>query len=125
MQRVYASKVLGADALQQVSITAKLQAYLLFSSVSALLGSAGQANYCAANACLDALASYRCAKATSSVSVQWGVWSEAGMGVHVLPLLRHQGMRGLWNDEALWAMEMAVQTGPRTPWSCFMKRFEW
>ena len=44
-----------------------------------MLGGAGQANYSAANACLDALAASRRALSTASTSVQWGAWAELGM----------------------------------------------
>ena len=52
---------------------------VMYSSISSLLGSAGQASYGAFNALLDA----RCASAQASglprVSVQWGAWSGGGM----------------------------------------------
>ena len=57
--RVWAPKVSGLWALHTASASVVVRACVLFSSVSALLGSAGQANYSAANACLDALAARR------------------------------------------------------------------
>lgn len=48
---------------------------LLFSSVASLLGSAGQANYAAANSALDAAAAADNAMGISTTSVRWGAWA--------------------------------------------------
>ena len=77
--RVYAPKAQGAWALQLSSAWAPLRACALFSSAAALLGGAGQANYAAANSCLDALSVSRRARGLAAVSMQWGAWAEVGM----------------------------------------------
>ena len=59
LARVCAPKMQGAWGLHKACATAAVGMLALFSSVAALLGGAGQANYSAANACLDALASCR------------------------------------------------------------------
>ena len=56
---------------------------VLFSSITALLGAPGQANYCAANAALDSMAASAQATGVAVVSVQWGAWSGAGMAAKV------------------------------------------
>ena len=76
--RSYAPKAHGAQSLHG-SILSPSSTCVLFSSVMALLGGAGQANYSAANMCLDALASYRRARSQVATSVQWGAWAEVGM----------------------------------------------
>ena len=79
LARVYAPKAHSMWKLQRASAFTPLAACTLFSSVVALLGGAGQANYAAANACLDAIAGLRRTRAQPAASMQWGAWAEIGM----------------------------------------------
>ncbi|KAK9841775.1 hypothetical protein WJX81_002144 [Elliptochloris bilobata] len=56
-----------------------------FSSVSALAGFSGHADYCAANAVADALASSAAERGITALSVQWGAWSSVGMAAQKHP----------------------------------------
>ena len=53
--------------------------FALYSSMSAVFGSPGQAGYVAANAFLDAMARHRRVRDQSGCSVAWGAWKEVGM----------------------------------------------
>jgi len=87
MRRVFAPKADGAWFLHKHTSSDSLDAFVLFSSVSALFGNVGQVNYAAANAYLDELARWRVAHGLPAVSIQWpgvlGVGMAAAMDAGV------------------------------------------
>ena len=72
---VMGPKVLGALTLNQLLPSGSLDFFAVFSSVSALIGPPGQADYAAANAVLQAIAEGR----PDGMCISWGVWSDIGM----------------------------------------------
>ncbi|WP_181785274.1 type I polyketide synthase [Streptomyces phytophilus] len=105
LDRVLAAKVSGAWNLHRLLRGEPVEAFVLFSSGSALLSSPMLGGYAAGNAFLDALAHHRQAERLPATVVNWGFWESVGM-VHrqeeqeqrtLLP----QGMSSFSPDEGL------------------------
>ncbi|MFY1828321.1 SDR family NAD(P)-dependent oxidoreductase [Myxococcus fulvus] len=80
---VLAPKIQGALHLHLETVESRLDFFVLFSSVSAVFGTTGQASYAAANAFLDALAHHRRANGLTATSINWGPWAEVGMAARL------------------------------------------
>ncbi|GAA2480577.1 type I polyketide synthase [Streptomyces longisporus] len=76
---VLAAKAAGAQWLHELTRDLELDAFVLFSSISATWGSGLQPAYGAANAFLDGLAEHRLAQGLPATSVAWGPWGGGGM----------------------------------------------
>ncbi|MFY1593310.1 SDR family NAD(P)-dependent oxidoreductase [Micromonospora sp. WMMD737] len=121
-ERVDAVAVPKIDAawhLHRLTADANLAAFVLFSSAAATLGSAGQSNYAASNAFLDALAAHRRARGLAGISLAWGLWEQAsGMTGHLgdddVRRMAEQGAAGLATEQALnlfdaaWRLDAAA-----------------
>lgn len=83
IRSVFAPKAQGAWLLHECCAADELDWFACFSSAAAILGSPGQANYCAANAALDALAHYRRGLGMHAITINWGPWAEAGMAARL------------------------------------------
>ncbi|KQW14882.1 hypothetical protein ASD08_28705 [Streptomyces sp. Root369] len=115
LDRVMRPKADAAWQLHELTRHLDLSAFVLFSSAAGLLGSAGQGNYAAANAFLDALAARRRAEGLPGTAMAWGLWEErsaltAGLGATDLARLARTGVRPLPTDTGLALLDAALAT---------------
>ncbi|MEW1642264.1 SDR family NAD(P)-dependent oxidoreductase [Streptomyces sp. NPDC091219] len=113
VDRVLAPKVRGAWNLHELTRQLDLSAFVLFSSVAGVLGTAGQAGYAAANAFLDGLAAARSAEGLTALALCWGYWAERGelgadLGELDVARLRRQGVRPIPSREGLALFDEAL-----------------
>ena len=113
VDRVLRPKVDAATVLHELTRDLDLAAFVLFSSTGGVFGAAGQGNYAAANAYLDALAQRRRATGLPATSIAWGLWvTEDGMGADLteadVQRMARAGVAPLTPSEGLELFDIAL-----------------
>ena len=133
MMKVMDPKIKGAWHLHRQSIKMPLDFFLLFSSLSSVMGMAGQGNYAAANAFLDALSYFRRATGLPSLTINWGYLAEVGyLARHqeTAARLEHQGVKGFSPKQALELLARFLKLNPvqiavlHVDWQNFSKIYQ-
>jgi acyl transferase domain-containing protein/acyl carrier protein len=83
---VLGPKTHGVQNLHRLTAADDLDWFAMFSSAASVVGSPGQAGYCAANAFLDSFAHYRHRRDLPATSINWGPWADAGMAARAADL---------------------------------------
>ncbi|KAE8164277.1 polyketide synthase [Aspergillus tamarii] len=110
------TKVNGAWNLHLLTQHMNLDFFMMFSSISGVLGMPGLGNYAAANTFLDALAYWRQAQSLPATSVAYGVWAGDGMalgltGRTTLAHLAKFGLDALIPEDGLKLLGQALSSG--------------
>jgi len=79
IENVLAPKVHGTQVIDRLFPDGSVRAIVAFSSSSTATTPAGQVDYVAANAFLDAWAESRAGGRTRVLALAWGIWAEVGM----------------------------------------------
>ncbi len=111
---VMSPKAGGAWNLHLATRERALDHFVLFSSITSVYGNARQANYGAANAFLDALAGHRRAQGLPGLTVNWGVFSDAGYVAQRKELgeyLERQGQLGFRAEQGFDDMAALLRRG--------------
>jgi hypothetical protein len=75
----FGPKAAGAWYLHEHTASDDIQHFVMFSSIAAMIGNPGQANYSASNSYLDSLVRLRRNKGLPAVSIQWPAIADVGM----------------------------------------------
>jgi acyl transferase domain-containing protein/acyl carrier protein len=113
---ILAAKLDAAWHLHELTRTLNPAAFVLYSSVAGLLGTAGQSGYAAANTFLDALAAHRAALGLPAQSLAWGLWEHtSALSAHLaekdLLRLARNGLLPLSTTDAFGLFDSAPATG--------------
>ena len=116
LDQVLLPKAEAAVHLHDLTANLNLSAFVMFSSLAGVLGSAGQANYAAANAVLDGIARLRHAEGLPALSIAWGLWADQstmtdGLGETDRLRMARSGVAAMSAAEGLTLFDTAVTTG--------------
>ena len=110
-------KMKGALALHNALRDTPLDFFVMTSSISAVLGNPGQANYCAGNSYLDSLALYRRKRGLAASSIALPMVLDVGVvaeNSEIEDSLTRKGLYGIDEGEMLAAFEAGMRQGPPT-----------
>jgi phthiocerol/phenolphthiocerol synthesis type-I polyketide synthase E len=118
LEESVAAKVRGIELLDELTRADEPDFFASCSSLTALVGGAGQAAYCAANAFLDAYTHAHDRRGrTAFVAIDWDAWQEVGMAVDVpvpadlQPARDAMLQRGLTTADGVEAFRRALAAG--------------
>ncbi|HEY0603583.1 MAG TPA: SDR family NAD(P)-dependent oxidoreductase [Herpetosiphonaceae bacterium] len=123
---VLAPKIQGTLLLDSALRQVPLDFMVLFSSITAITGGMGQADYCAANSFLDAFAHANSQQGVFTVAINWDAWQKVGMavateGLRALPgqpqgKAAEHPLLDTYTSESPERAQFTTEFDPRTHW---------
>jgi phthiocerol/phenolphthiocerol synthesis type-I polyketide synthase B len=117
-------KLDAAALLHTLSLRTPLRHFVLFSSISGLLGSRWLAHYTATSTFLDTLANARHNQGLPATAINWGLWkSVADNQSQVSQAISQTGLVAMPDQEAIAALSWAMN--PSAPTRCTVVDADW
>lgn len=120
-EQIMSSKIIGTSVLDEATANYDLDMFVLFSSISSIVGDFGICSYAAANSFLDGFAVQRNElvkqgkRSGNTVSINWPFWKDGGMSFpdneETALYFKYSGMCGITFDEAINAFEKVLVSG--------------
>lgn len=118
---VVEGKVLGCDLLDELTADLKVKHFIVYSSITGVLGNPGQTDYAASNSYLKSFVHTRNQKRDkglrngSATVIHWPYWQDGGMQIdnNLVDMLRETtGTLPLANDDGIDILEFALRESP-------------
>ncbi|HEX3778342.1 MAG TPA: type I polyketide synthase, partial [Pseudonocardiaceae bacterium] len=115
LDSVLRPKVDAAWNLHELTRDIDLAAFIVFSSLSGLIGTPGQANYAAANTWMDALMAQRRAAGLAGQSLTWGLWAQqsemsSGLSDTSMQRMNAAGMPPISTEQGMGFFDVAISS---------------
>ncbi|GAX59142.1 beta-ketoacyl synthase [Candidatus Scalindua japonica] len=123
-ERVLNPKVYGLLNLDQVTAEEKLDFFVMFSSLTSVIGNMGQSDYASGNRYMDSYAELReqlrgsGKRSGVSLSINWPLWKDGGMRLHEESerlLFKISGMKPLSSETGIRAFESGMKSISTNP----------
>ncbi len=111
IQQVLSPKIAGSLNLHRLTQNRSLDFFVLFSSISSLIGNPGQGSYAAANSFLDRFCDHRKSLSLPALTINWGAL-DAGILARNSQVAKHlesHGIKGIPKKSALRILENAIR----------------
>ncbi|XLS30264.1 SDR family NAD(P)-dependent oxidoreductase [Flavobacteriaceae bacterium M23B6Z8] len=131
--KVLKPKVDGAMNLHKLSKNRNLDFFVMFSSLSSLIGHLGQANYIVANTMLDSFAFFRRCQGLPATTINLGVLGQSGVmsrDENLQKMANDFGIQSFSNEEVLMGLAEILRSKPtqvgffKLDWNSMEKSFK-